>query len=90
MRHRKEAKLAEGEARIVEELRGESGSREVGRKVGGWVQFDVRKSWRKGAEGEEVSLFARDQSWLFWEVVMEQLGGGEYRLPLLEVLGRSV
>lgn len=42
-----------------------------------WAQFDVRKSWRAGALGEEVSLFARDKSWLFWNVVDGQCGGGE-------------
>lgn len=45
-------------------------------KASKWAQFDLRKSWREGAVGEEVSLFARDKSWLFWHVVDSQLSGG--------------
>jgi hypothetical protein len=41
-----------------------------------WAQFDIRRSWRAGALGEEVSLFARDKSWLFADVVERQCGGG--------------
>lgn len=69
LRHRRKEK---GE--YIEEVR----ERGVAKRVGGWARFDVRKSWRAGAEGEEVTLFARDKSWLFWEVVQGQLGGGEW------------
>lgn len=41
-----------------------------------WAQFDIRRSWRAGALGEEVSLFARDKSWLFADVVERQCTGG--------------
>lgn len=60
----------------------------VGREVGAsgprWARFDLRKSWRAGAEGEEVTTFTRDKSWLFWHVARTQLDGGEQ--PLLHLL----
>lgn len=79
-REEKEAK----ESASVTELKEEDGSSKGPKDVlvkgtkQGWVQFDVRRSWRRGAEGEEVSLFARDKSWLFWDVVESQCGGGQY------------
>ena len=30
--------------------------------------FNLQRSWRKGAVGEEVTRYARDKSWLFGEV----------------------
>jgi hypothetical protein len=47
----------------------------------GWVRCDVRKSWREGAVGEERTLFARDKSWLFWEVVKTQCHSGTPPFP---------
>jgi A1 cistron-splicing factor AAR2 len=39
--------------------------------------FDVKRSWRAGAVGEEVTRFAKDKSWLWCDVVSRQYGGGE-------------
>ncbi|CDZ97714.1 mRNA splicing factor [Phaffia rhodozyma] len=40
-----------------------------------WAMFDLKRSWRQGAVGEETTTFARDKSWLFWHVVQEQCNG---------------
>lgn len=38
--------------------------------------FRLKKSWRDGAVGEEVTRYSRDKSWLFGNVVDRQLGEG--------------
>lgn len=41
-----------------------------------FVSFNLRRSWRDGAVGEEVTRYARDKSWLL-ESIIDRLGGGE-------------
>lgn len=38
-----------------------------------FVQFKLRKSWKTGAVGEEVTRFSKDKSWLLGDVVNTQL-----------------
>jgi A1 cistron-splicing factor AAR2 len=45
-----------------------------------YAPFDLRRSWRKGAVGEEVTLYSKDKSWLLQHVIKEQFGGGEFHL----------
>ena len=40
-------------------------------------KFDLRRSWRPGAVGEEITRYSRDKSWLMGHVLDELLGGGE-------------
>ena len=47
-----------------------------------YAPFDLRRSWRKGAVGEEVTLYSKDKSWLLQHVIKEQFGGGEFHLAL--------
>ncbi len=42
-----------------------------------FVTFDLKRSWRKGAVGEEITRFSRDKSWLLVELLMDHFGGGE-------------
>jgi A1 cistron-splicing factor AAR2 len=42
-----------------------------------FTSFHLKRSWRDGAIGEEVTQFARDKSWLFGHVVKGELGGSE-------------
>jgi A1 cistron-splicing factor AAR2 len=39
--------------------------------------FDIKRSWRTGAVGEEITRFSRDLSWLWCEVVTRQYATGE-------------
>lgn len=41
-----------------------------------FLEFDLRRSWRAGAVGEEVSANAKDKSWLLRDVVDRRLAGG--------------
>lgn len=41
-----------------------------------FVHFDLRRSWRDGAVGEELTRWARDKSWLLASV-LEGVGQGE-------------
>lgn len=43
-----------------------------------YAPFDLRRSWRKGAVGEEVTTYSRDKSWLLQHVIKEHFGGGKY------------
>lgn len=43
-----------------------------------YALFDLKRSWRKGAVGEEVTTYSRDKSWLLQHVIKEQFGGGKY------------
>ncbi|WVQ72384.1 hypothetical protein IAR50_001936 [Cryptococcus sp. DSM 104548] len=38
-----------------------------------FVRFNLKRSWREGAVGEEVTRYSRDKSWLFGNVLEEQL-----------------
>ncbi|KAK4684923.1 A1 cistron-splicing factor AAR2, partial [Tremellales sp. Uapishka_1] len=53
----------------------------AGEKTMKFPRFDLKKSWRAGAVGEEVTRFARDKSWLLGNVVHDRLGNN----PLLLV-----
>ncbi|WVW84051.1 hypothetical protein I302_106079 [Kwoniella bestiolae CBS 10118] len=45
-----------------------------------FVRFNLKKSWRDGAVGEEVTRFSRDKSWLAGDVMARQLGGDAFKL----------
>lgn len=47
-----------------------------------FVQYDLRRSWRDGAVGEEVTRYSRDKSYLLGQVI-SRLNGGES--PFLDV-----
>jgi A1 cistron-splicing factor AAR2 len=81
----------------VDGLRGVEGDRDdlavsgqpegvVGMQEGGgkmrFVQFDLRRSWRDGAVGEELTRWARDKSWLLASV-LEGVGRGKLIDPIL-------
>ncbi|ODN81987.1 hypothetical protein L202_02316 [Cryptococcus amylolentus CBS 6039] len=38
-----------------------------------FARFNLKRSWREGAVGEEVTRYSRDKSWLFGNVLEEQL-----------------
>ncbi|OXG24816.1 A1 cistron-splicing factor AAR2 [Cryptococcus neoformans Tu401-1] len=38
-----------------------------------FVRFSLKKSWRDGAVGEEVTVYSKDKSWLLGNVIDEQL-----------------
>lgn len=42
-----------------------------------YAPFDLKRSWRKGVVGEEVTVFSRDKSWLLQHVINRQFGGGK-------------
>lgn len=43
-----------------------------------FLEFDTKRSWPKGAVGEELTRWSKDKSWLLAEVVKTQLSGGSY------------
>lgn len=43
-----------------------------------FVTFDEKRSWPKGAVGEELSRWSKDKSWLLSEVVQSQLHDGVF------------
>lgn len=43
-----------------------------------YASFDLRRSWRKGAVGEEVTTYSKDKSWLLQHVIKEQFRGGRF------------
>ena len=43
-----------------------------------YAPFDLRRSWRKGAVGEEVTLYSKDKSWLLQHIIKEQFGRGGF------------
>ncbi|KAJ9119568.1 hypothetical protein QFC22_003277 [Naganishia vaughanmartiniae] len=45
-----------------------------------YVPFDIKRSWRKGAVGEEVTTYSRDKSWLLCHVIKEHFAGEPARL----------
>lgn len=42
-----------------------------------FIQFDLRRSWRDGAVGEEITRWAKDKSYLLGKVIGD-LGGREF------------
>lgn len=62
----------------AEKGEGELGS-EVDRGMDGlrFAQFRLKRSWRDGAVGEEVTRYSRDKSWLLGDVVRNSLDRGE-------------
>lgn len=52
-----------------------------------FAQFDLKRSWRAGAVGEEVTRYSRDKSWLLGTVI-SRLGGGEHTSTCNTCLGR--
>lgn len=42
--------------------------------------FDIKRSWRDGAVGEEITRYSRDKSWLLGRVIA-QAGGGRLECP---------
>jgi hypothetical protein len=47
-----------------------------------FVKFDEKRSWPKGAVGEELSRWSKDKSWLLSEVVKTQLNDGAFPFSL--------
>ncbi|WWC94316.1 hypothetical protein V866_001158 [Kwoniella sp. B9012] len=45
-----------------------------------FVRFNLKKSWRDGAIGEEVTRYSKDKSWLLGNVVEKQLGGDPIKI----------
>ncbi|WWD03108.1 hypothetical protein V865_001155 [Kwoniella europaea PYCC6329] len=45
-----------------------------------FVRFNLKKSWRDGAIGEEVTRYSIDKSWLLGNVVEKHLGGDPIKL----------
>ncbi|ORY32797.1 A1 cistron-splicing factor [Naematelia encephala] len=45
-----------------------------------FITFDLRRSWRDGAVGEEVSRFSMDKSWLLASVIQDRAGGDPMNL----------
>lgn len=43
-----------------------------------YMPFDIKRSWRTGAVGEEVTTFSRDKSWLLCHVLKEHFAGGKH------------
>lgn len=43
-----------------------------------FVQFRLKKSWREGAVGEEVTRYSKDKSWLLSHVLQRQLENREW------------
>lgn len=42
-----------------------------------FTPFRLRRSWRDGAVGGEVTRYSKDKSWLFGHIVKTQLSDGE-------------
>ncbi len=42
-----------------------------------FTSFDLKRSWREGAVGEEVTRFHKDKSWLWCDVVTKRFSGGK-------------
>lgn len=67
----------------------EKGDKELSRvePEGGmrFTQFRLKRSWRDGAVGEEVTRYSKDKSWLFAHVVKKDLGDSE--LARLYIMG---
>lgn len=43
-----------------------------------YAPFDLRRSWRKGAVGEEVTTYSKDKSWLLQHIIKEQFSRGRF------------
>ncbi|OCF33026.1 hypothetical protein I316_05364 [Kwoniella heveanensis BCC8398] len=60
-----------------------------------FVRFGLKRSWRDGAIGEEVTRFSRDKSWLLGDVLSNQLAGdlnkllGQFQLSFILLLHLS-
>lgn len=59
----------------------EEGEEEEGVELLRFVEYDAKRSWPKGAVGEELTKWSKDKSWLLAEVVKTQLSGGTSSLP---------
>jgi len=46
----------------------EAGSFDQGKRLR-FPQFDLKRSWREGAVGEEITRYSRDKSWLLSNVI---------------------
>lgn len=60
--------------------RGESGLNADTKREGEgmrFTQFRLKRSWKDGAIGQEVTRYSQDKSWLFGHVVRTEHGGGE-------------
>ncbi|KAJ9094417.1 hypothetical protein QFC21_005956 [Naganishia friedmannii] len=45
-----------------------------------YIPFDIKRSWRNGAVGEEVTTYSRDKSWLLCRVLTEHFADEPARL----------
>lgn len=68
----------EEEKDLVEALRRMGTSSEPSKNEGllRFTRFDIRRSWRAGAVGEEITKWSRDKSWLVAQII-EESGGDE-------------
>ncbi|WVN88417.1 uncharacterized protein L203_103626 [Cryptococcus depauperatus CBS 7841] len=57
----------------LDEMKKKSEIQEAGYKTLKFARFDLKRSWREGAVGEEVTRFSRDKSWLLGHVIANQL-----------------
>lgn len=62
----------EGEEGVVEEEEDEERDRFLGFPV-----FDLKRSWKSGATGEEITRDSRDKSWLLSHIIHHDLQDGE-------------
>jgi A1 cistron-splicing factor AAR2 len=66
--------VGDNKAQVTTNLVGSDSARTEGQLS--YASFDLRRSWRKGAVGEEVTTYSKDKSWLLQHVIREQFGGG--------------
>lgn len=52
--------------------------------------FDLRRSWRSGAVGEEVTRYSKDKSWLLADTVLRKCSGGELSLAEKQIFWLTV
>ena len=65
------------EHRALEKRGVDTGAGDGDQRAMKFVAFRLKKSWRDGAVGEELSRYAVDKSWLFGHIVNTQLRGGK-------------
>lgn len=55
-----------------------------------FVRFSLKKSWRDGAVGEEVTVYSKDKSWLLGNVIDEQLDRSECGVTFAHINRASI
>ncbi len=74
-----EQRIIDGLTPIIgeETEKGEEEEQHGGSRGVRFVDYKLKRSWRSGAIGEEVTKFSKDKSWLFTHVVKTQLNNGQ-------------